>query len=89
MKEFIEQLYDFENSLAHSSLAQEKEIKHAFIIEEKLVKKLEPLLSEEAAEVFKKLQNLHMDLVYNHHKQAFVAGFRTGMRIAVEVYGDD
>ena len=89
MKELIEQLYDFDESLAHSKISQAKEISGAFLAEERIVKKLEPLLDGEAMRLFKEFQDLHLKLVCDSQRQGFVAGFRTGMRIAVETYGDD
>ena len=72
MKDLIEQLYGFDNSLAHSNLSQESEIKGCFAAEEKLVKKLETLLNGEAADLFKKYQDLQMKLIYNHHKHHLI-----------------
>ena len=89
MKELIEQIYDNDCSLAHSPVSQAKEITGAFLVEERLVKKLEPLLNEEALKIFNEFQDLHLKLVCDSQRQGFVAGFRTGMRMAVEVYGDD
>ena len=89
MKELIEQIYDYDSSLAHSSVSQAKEITGEFLAEERIVKKLEPLLSEEALKIFNEFLDLHMKLVCDSQRQGFVAGFRTGMRITVEAYGDD
>ena len=89
MKEFIDQLYDNDNSLAHKYLPQTHEVNKAHLEEEKLVKELEPLLSKDAAAVFEKLRNVQIKLYTAIHRQAFSAGVRTGARLMTEVFGDD
>ena len=57
---------------------------------EEIVKKedeLAPLLSDEANEILEQMREKQLDLSTPNERKAFIAGFRLGARIMLEVMG--